>query len=499
MSDMNIHYENRKKILDEMKLSNPSFSKDLYEKIMRLLNYRKYYEETDNHIILESLPYSLRNSLIMEMYKPFINNFKFFKNIKNRDFIVQVVSKLKPVLAVKGDILVQEGDFIEDIMFVKEGVLSLEIQIDLDYPDKCIEEYLNKNKILTVIEPKDKVSRFNQQTKNFLRDNEITSKKLYKSKFLEAAGTNIYPKKNILDILNKTSSNFSSSEDNDNVSFIKILRIRKNEHFGDVFMFLNNRSPLYVRVGSKKVELLILKKLDAVSISTTYPGLWKKVIAKSLINTKKIKNLTLKMLIIFCNFHGIKTKFFKQQKYCLNDIKCMLPNSTTITNDFKFTKKKMLPLNNEIENSLLEISRQSEIEREFEDDEDKTEESIESEDSDDEKKTENKKEITDVIYEEQDEGSLSETSINHISLSPTSKKNKSKPSNSRFKSSEDLNNLKSISSENKKENFNKRKTVNIPEKKRKVDFTINNTQIKNKDKSFNNVRNLANKTTIEQA
>ena len=103
-------------------------------------------------------------------------------------------------------------------------------------------------------------------------------------------------------------------------------------------MFLNNRSPLYVRVGSKKVELLILKKLDAVSISTTYPGLWKKVIAKSLINTKKIKNLTLKMLIIFCNFHGIKTKFFKQQKYCLNDIKCMLPNSTTITNDFKFTK-----------------------------------------------------------------------------------------------------------------------------------------------------------------
>ena len=497
MSDMNIHYENRKKILDEIKLSNPSFSKDLYEKIMRLLNYRKYYEETDNHIILESLPYSLRNSLIMEMYKPFINNFKFFKNIKNRDFIVQVVSKLKPVLAVKGDILVQEGDFIEDIMFVKEGILSLEIQIDLDYPDKCIEQYLNKNKILTVVEQKSKISRFNQQTKNFLRDNEITSKKLYKSKFLEVAGTNINHKNKLLDMLNKANSNFSSSEDNDNISFIKILRIRKNEHFGDVFMFLNNRSPLYVRVGSKKVELLLLKKLDAVSISTTYPGLWKKVIAKSLINTKKIKNLTLKMLIIFCNFHGIKTNFFKQQKYCLNDIKCMLPNSTTITNDFKFSKKKMLPLNNEIENSLIELSRQSDLGRESDDDEDKTEGSNESEDNDDEEETENKKnEITDVIYEEQDEGSLSETSVNH--LSPVSKKSKSKKGNSRCKSTIDFNNMKSMTSMNKKENLNKRETANISEKKRKVNFSLNNTQIKSKDKSHNNIKNLSNKTTIEK-
>ena len=52
------------------------------------------------------------------MYKPYINNFIFLKNIKNRDFVVQVVSKLKPVLSVKGDILIQEGDYIEDIIFV---------------------------------------------------------------------------------------------------------------------------------------------------------------------------------------------------------------------------------------------------------------------------------------------------------------------------------------------------------------------------------------------
>ena len=111
------------------------------------------------------------------MYKPFINNFIFFKNIKNRDFIVQVVSKLKPALSVKGDMVVQEGDFIEDIIFIKDGLLSLEIKIDLDYPDKSIEDYLNKNNLITIIPEKKSNLKFNQQTMNFHRDKEIKSHK----------------------------------------------------------------------------------------------------------------------------------------------------------------------------------------------------------------------------------------------------------------------------------------------------------------------------------
>ena len=178
----------------------------------------------------------------------------------------------------------------------------------------------------------------------------------------------------------------------------------------------------------------------------------------------------------------------------------MLPNSKTITNEFKFSKKKMLPLNSEIENSLIELTRKSELDRESRDDEDETEKSEESEDSDDDdEKTENKKnKITDVIYEEQDEGSLSETSINHNSLSPVSKRTKSKLANSIFKSTEYLKNLQSITSEKKKENFNRRQSAKILEKKRKTNFSLNNSQIKNKDKSINNIRNLAIKTTIEQ-
>ena len=61
------------------------------------------------------------------MYKPIIKNFVFFKNFQNNDFIVRVILSLKPILAYKNDILVNEGDMIEDILFVQKGFLSLEL------------------------------------------------------------------------------------------------------------------------------------------------------------------------------------------------------------------------------------------------------------------------------------------------------------------------------------------------------------------------------------
>ena len=44
------------------------------------------------------------------MYKSIINNFVFFKDIDNSDFIVKVVTSLKPLISIKGDIIIQEGD-----------------------------------------------------------------------------------------------------------------------------------------------------------------------------------------------------------------------------------------------------------------------------------------------------------------------------------------------------------------------------------------------------
>ena len=105
---------------------------------------------------------------------------------------------------------------------------------------------------------------------------------------------------------------------NENKKKIRILDIRRNEHFGDVFMFLNKRSPLYVKVRSKRADLLLLRKLDAINISNKFPDIWKTIIKRPLDNSKIISNLTIKMLSIYCNINGIKTKLFKkknQNKY----------------------------------------------------------------------------------------------------------------------------------------------------------------------------------------
>ena len=152
MSEKHTKYEKKLEILQEIKLNNPNLNNKLYDKILRLLHYRKYHEdETEKNIVLNSLPNSLKNTLIIEMYKKFINDFTFFKGIENKEFIVQIISKLKPVIGIKGDTLIKEGEFIDDIIFIKDGILSLEICIDGDYPEKSVEDYLRKNGYLKSI------------------------------------------------------------------------------------------------------------------------------------------------------------------------------------------------------------------------------------------------------------------------------------------------------------------------------------------------------------
>ena len=78
------------------------------------------------------------------MYKPIINNFIIFKGLQNSNCIVQLVTAFKPIYAIKNDILIQEGDFIEEVIFVKNGIISLEIGINFNKPKESIVQYLDR-------------------------------------------------------------------------------------------------------------------------------------------------------------------------------------------------------------------------------------------------------------------------------------------------------------------------------------------------------------------
>ena len=54
----------------------------LYDKISKFLLYRLHNEKRDKNDIMENIPLTVKNQLIMEMYKDIINNFIFLKILK---------------------------------------------------------------------------------------------------------------------------------------------------------------------------------------------------------------------------------------------------------------------------------------------------------------------------------------------------------------------------------------------------------------------------------
>jgi hypothetical protein len=93
---------------------------------------------------------------------------------------------------------------------------------------------------------------------------------------------------------------------------VRILSIRENEHFGDVLMFLEQRSPLRVRVRTKKAELFFLKKIEAVKISSSYQNIWRRINKKSVFNFEQIKKSIIKIVEIYSSYkkieHEVKEK-----------------------------------------------------------------------------------------------------------------------------------------------------------------------------------------------
>jgi len=273
MNDKSEKYREKSEILDDIKLSHPELSEDLYMRIHRHLKFKfKNNAILDKKVIINSLPITLKNSLVYEMYKPIIRSFVFFKNFDNIDFIVKVILSFKPIVAIRNDVLIKDGDFVEDLIFVKRGRLSLDIPIKVEEKD-----------IMTV-----KTRGNNNQCKG--------SKTLYKAKTLFI---NILTNNNV-----QVNEEEEKEEEEEKVEYYKILDIQKNEHFGDILMFLNKRCPLRVKVKSRKAELFYLNKKDAIEISQSYSQIWKNINKKSLFNWQQIKRLMMKVAKIFSKINN---------------------------------------------------------------------------------------------------------------------------------------------------------------------------------------------------
>ena len=322
-SDKKEEFIQKCEILDDIKVTHSNLSDDLYKRIHRYLKVDTYNDKKDKKIILNSLPIALRNKLVYEMYEQIINSFIFFKNFDNIDFIVSVILSFKPILAVRNDILMKNGDFVEDIIFVKIGRLALDLPILIEDDD---EEEIKL--------PYSRSLKFNQRKNSiqycpsvkFYRRNSIYNNDITRSKTLKRNSIvniklpsikNFDKKLNFLCRNESEKENESENEkkEEEKFQYYRILEIQKNEHFGDILMFLNKRSPLRVKVKSRKAELFYLKKNDAIEISVSFPQIWKKINKKSLFNWEQIKILMGKVLKIFGQYEGIEEEEIEQNEF----------------------------------------------------------------------------------------------------------------------------------------------------------------------------------------
>ena len=142
---------------------------------------------------------------------------------------------------------------------------------------------------------------------------------------------------------NQFLSGNNDIQDNANftkIKYVKLYYIRKGEHFGEIFMFLNKPSSFTLRVKSPKAELLMLKKIDAIEISSNYPNIWKRVNKKSFKNLVHLKDLISREMIKFCGKNGIKYN----RSYKLEEVKRFnsLPNNKKMESKDKNNKRKDL-------------------------------------------------------------------------------------------------------------------------------------------------------------
>ena len=318
------YFLSKVKILEEIRMSHPEMDNELYHKIFLYLRTLKLiHKSKDKDILFESLPYNLKYSILYEINKPLIEGINFFKNFRNSNFILNAVSKLIPIIAYEGDIIIEQKEIINSMFFVKQGRLSAELAINMDEIHNKIDEYITGDFILkSEDENSDNDNKVNKQNNHqniknfeFKRNNTISLMTTFNfsNGTLDTDNSSKKPvsfKKRMQQFLKKKKMGKEivqfNAQNEKKIKFIKIYYIRKGEQYGEISMFLNKPSNFTIRVRTPKTELLFLKKIDAIEISSSYPNIWKRANKKSFKNFVKLKEIISRELIKFCDKNGIK-------------------------------------------------------------------------------------------------------------------------------------------------------------------------------------------------
>ena len=291
-----INFSNECNILENIRREHRELPFKIYNGIKKHLEYKNFHQQIyDKNLLINSLPYSLKNNLIFSMYKLEIEKFIFFKGISNTNFLSEVLFNFSPLICKKNHILLKENEIIEEIYFVREGGLSLELPINMDSPEETINGYLSK-------EFNNFAFKFNNQDNlgNITKiDSNISNKSL--TSIIDGKRKNF-----LFSVIGEKNINLEQKEPA--ISYLKIYDIHKNENYGGLYMHHGKRSPFEVKVKTKRVKLYVIKKDDYSNICVNYKNFIERIHKKEKKNIKHIKNVLIKTIDRFCHAHGINIK-----------------------------------------------------------------------------------------------------------------------------------------------------------------------------------------------
>ena len=271
-------------ILENIRVTYPEMPFKLYMKIKsHLLSIFNKRKKTGLSLLINGVPDAIKNDLLFKIYSKVINGFIIFKDVDNSNFILQMLTSFIAIISKKEEIIILEGEIIQNIVFVKDGRLSMEIAIDLNNPYKSIHKYLeinfieisrqeelkNHNTIKKVNSKIDVLENYNdlkEKIDNLLSDNKKT---LINNSIIDGHGISID--------LGRLDFSINENEQNSNYHIIKIIDIRKNEHFGDVHLFLEKPCPFTIKAKSRIAELFLLPRHDALILSNSFPNICKRI------------------------------------------------------------------------------------------------------------------------------------------------------------------------------------------------------------------------------
>ena len=310
------YFLSKVKILDEIRLSHPEMDSELYHKIYLYLKTLKIiHKSKDKDLLLDSLPFNLKYSILYQINKPLIEGLNFFKNFRNSSFILNAVTKLIPIIAYEGDIIIEDKEIINSMIFVKQGRLSVELAINMDEIQNKIDEYITGDFIFKSDEENSDNDNTNNRKNKNIKNNELKRNNTislmttlnFSSGTFDTNNKNpVSFRKRLQQFMKRKKIEPFQTLTQKKIKYIKLYYIRKGEQYGEIPMFLNKPSNFTLKVRSPKAELLFLKKIDAIEISSNYPHIWKRANKKSFKNFVHLKKLVSRELIKFCDNNGIK-------------------------------------------------------------------------------------------------------------------------------------------------------------------------------------------------